>query len=280
MLLFPAEVQSILTHLVEQLEFDQELMEACQTAFESEDHPELISAASGILAQRLGRKSGQAVKQVVSGRWADEIQWEAAGFGAERAKALIDFCEAVLVSATALAGTAAASRAVLLMVNALLAELGKLPDLSQPDEEPNGIDARPFFDELVKSLNALLPYEQRDFPTEMGPSQVKLLLADLIEGAYYAVEIFAPTEDQPGRLEMGIHFESGDMEKLTRHFKRKIPGLSHSLGGKEIILREQDGHLAILLEQKYQPTEKLSAFMTAATLVGLVGSIQERMPRR
>jgi hypothetical protein len=69
------------------------------------------------------------------------------------------------------------------------------------------------------------------------------------------------------------------MEKLVRHFKRKIPGLSHSLGGKEVIIEEKGGLLAILLYQPYQPAEKLSAFMTAATLVGLIGSIQERMPR-
>ncbi len=280
MLLFPGEIQSTLTYLVKQMKLDPDLVEACQAAFESEDHPELIRSASGVLAQRLGRKSGLTVQQVVSGKWAEEIVWDAAGFGAERIKALIDFCEAVLVSAAALPGTAASSRAILLMVNALLAELEELPDLAHAEEEPEGIDARPFFEELIKSLNALLPYEQRDFPTKVGPSQVKLLLANLIEGAYYAVEIFAPTEDAPGRLEMGIHFESGDMEKLTRHFKRKIPGLSHSLGGKEIILREGAQDLAILLEQQYQPAEKLSAFMTAATLVGLIGSIQERMPRR
>ena len=280
MLLFPGDIKSLLAHLADRLELDADLVNACRPSFESETHQELITTASTVLVQRLGQKSGLASEQLDNSEWSEKIDWETAGFSAEQRRALIAFCEGVLANATFLPATAKTSRALLLLIDALLVELEALPDLAQPDEAPESIDARPFFDELVKSLNALLPYAQRDFPTLMISTQVKLLLSNLPNDAYYAVEIFPPAGDDPGHLEMGIHFESGDIEKLSSHFKRKIPGLSHSLGGKEIILQERDSHLAILLQQQYQPTEKLSAFMTAATLVGLIGSIQERMPRR
>ena len=278
MLLFPADAESLLAHLAERLDLDSRLVERCRPHLESEAYQNLISAITAELARRLDQKTGSN-DQVTSADWVEKIDWEAAGVAPKEAKALTNFIQVVLASSANLPATAKSGRAILLLTDVLLAELGKLPDLAQPDEVPTGLDARPFFDELVKSLNALLPYEQRDFPTKMTPTQVRLLFPSLPENAYYAVQIFPPAGADPGHLEMGLYFGSGDMEKLVRHFKRKIPGLSHSLGGKEVIIDEKEELLAILLNQPYQPAEKLSAFMTAATLVGLIGSIQERMPR-
>jgi hypothetical protein len=280
MLLFPSDVQALLAELAERLDLDPGLAEACRTSFEREAHDELISTASSVLQKRLASKAGVASDQVLTTDWPDHIDWETGGFALGQAKALASLCQSVLASSGALPSTGKTGRALLLLIDALLAELDRLPDLAQPGEDPAEIDARPFFGEMVKSLTALLPYERRDFPAEMTPTQVKLLLSDLPDGAYYAVKIFAPAGSEPGRLEMGLYFESGDMEKLAHHFRRKVPGLSHSLGGKEINLEESSSSLSISLHQLYQPSEKLSAFMTAATLVGFIGSIQERMPRR
>jgi hypothetical protein len=278
MLLFPGDVESLLAHLAERLDLDSHLVERCRPHLESEAYQNLISAVTAELAKRLGQKASLS-DQATSADWVEKIDWEAAGVAPKEAKALTNFIQVVLASSADLPATAKSGRAILLLTDVLLAELDKLPDLAQPGEVPADPDARPFFDELVKSLNALLPYEQRDFPTKMTPTQVQLLFPSLPEEAYYSVKILPPAGADPGHLEMGLHFGSGDMEKLVRHFKRKIPGLSHSLGGKEVIIEEKGGLLAILLYQPYQPAEKLSAFMTAATLVGLIGSIQERMPR-
>jgi hypothetical protein len=280
MLLFPGEIESALTHLAEQLDLDPHLVEACQRPFDNESYQDLIASATEVLTQRLGQKAGLASDQVRDADWVEKIDWLAAGVRTDQKEVLTTLCQAILDGSAVLPATPKTSRAILLLTDVLLAELEQLPDLVQPDDATAEYDARPFFGELVKSLNALLPYEQRDFPTQMTSTQIKLLLSNLAEDIYYAVDISPPDGEEAGLLEMGIHFESGDMEKLTRHFKRKIPGLSHSLGGKEIILKEEEGHLAILLHQPFQPSEKLSAFMTAATLVGLIGSIQERMPRR
>ncbi len=280
MLLFPSDVQALLAELAERLDFDPGLAEACQPSIEREAYDELISTASSVLRKRLARKAGVAGDQGLTADWPAQIDWESAGFTPGQTRALTSFCQSVLSGSGALRYTRKTSRALLLLVDTLLAELDRLPDLAQPPEDSTESDARPFFGEMIKSLTALLPYERRDFPTEMTLTQVKLLLPDLPDGAYYAVKIFAPAGSEPGRLEMGLYFESGDLEKLAHHFRRKVPGLSHSLGGKEINLEESSSSLSISLHQPYQPSEKLSAFMTAATLVGFIGSVQERMPRR
>jgi len=280
MVLFPSDVQALLVRLEERLDLDAALSQACQPSLEREAYDELVSTATSVLQKRLGRKAGMVSDQVLTADWFAQIDWESAGFTAGQASALASLCRSVLSGSSALPSNQKTGRALLLLTDAILAELDRLPDLAEPPEESAELDARPFFGEMVKSLTALLPYERRDFPTEMTLTQVKLLLSDLPDGAYYAVKIFAPAGSEPGRLEMGLYFESGDMEKLAHHFKRKVPGLSHSLGGKEINLEEGRQSLSISLHQSYQPSEKLSAFMTAATLVGFIGSIQERMPRR
>jgi hypothetical protein len=280
MLLFPSDVEALLVKLAEQLDLDPGLAEACRPSFEHEAYDELISTASSVLQKRLRRKAGVVNDQALTSDWHTQIEWEGTGFTPGQAKALASFCWSVLSDSQALPCTRKTGRAILLLTDALLGELDRLPDLTQPTEDSAEFDARPFFGEMVKSLTALLPYERRDFPTEMTQTQVKLLLSDLPDGAYYGVKIFAPGGSEPGRLEMGLYFEAGDIEKLTHHFRRKVPGLSHSLGGKEIKLEEGGDWLSISLHQPYQPAEKLSAFMTAATLVGFIGSIQERMPRR
>ena len=280
MLLFPSDVQALLAKLAEQLDLDAGLVQACQPSLEHEAYDDLVSTASSVLQKRLARKAGMVSGQVLTADWPAQIDWESAGFTAGQARALSSLCQGVLSGFDALPINRKTGRALLLLTDALLSELDRLPDLAQPSEDAAELDARPFFGEMVKSLTALLPYERRDFPTEMTQTQVKLLLSDLPDGAYYAVRIFAPAGSEPGRLEMGLYFESGDMDKLAQHFRRKVPGLSHSLGGKEINLEETSHSLSISLHQPYQPSEKLSAFMTAATLVGLIGSIQERMPRR
>jgi len=281
MFLFPSDIDSLLRRLSERLDLDPRLMEACRPLIEKEAYQQLGSAAATVLCQRLSQKAGLGNNQLSETDWAGRIGWTAAGFAPGQAHALAELCQSVLDSfapgrPAPLPATPKTGRAILLLTDALLDELERLPDLAPPPAEA---DARPFFEELVKSLNALLPYKQRDFPVEMDATQLKLLLFNLPPGAHYAVEFRPPAGDDPGRLEMGLYFPAGDLEKLTRHFRRKLPALCRSMGNKEITLQERDKRLAILLHQPYKPSGKLSAFMTAATLVGLIGSIQERMPK-
>lgn len=285
MFFFPGDIESLLGHLAERLDTDPQLMEACRPLIKKEAYHELVSKSIAILAQRLGQKAGMHLQEIWRADWAARVSWEASGMDRERREGMVALCQSLLDSfgpeaVHPLPANAKSSRAVLLLVDAILAELDRLPDLALPTEGPSGFDARPFFESLVQSLNSLLPYEQRDFPNQIAPSRVKLLLANLPDDAYFAVEIHPPSEDDPGRIQMGLHFDAGEMEKLARHFRRKIPSLIHSMGGKEISLEEGDGRLSLLLLQPYQPVEKLSAFMMAATLVGFIGSVQERMPRR
>lgn len=277
MLLFPTDINSLLAHLDEQLALDEKLRDACRPLIESENYAELIGKAVTVLANRISQKSGAPAGELASAAWAERIDWGTAGIDKAQSQHLAALCDSLLNHAATLRPSAKSARALLLMADVLLTELDRLPDLSAPKAE---LDATPFFKELVQSLNSLLPYEQRDFPAEIAPTKAKLLLFSLPENAYYAVEIIPPAGDEVGRLEMGIHFEGDDLETLTNHFRRKIPSLSHSLGGKEIVFEENEERTSILLHQPFQPAEKMSAFMTAATLVGLIGSIQERMPRR
>ncbi len=275
-MLFPSELDALLNHPSQQEALDATLLEACRPHVAAESFADLIAAAAGVLAQRLAQKAGIADGRLPAG-WPEQIDWEAANFTPGRAQALIGLCQATLACTLAFPATAKTDFTILLLVDMLLGELDHLLDASPPVVT---FDGRSFFAELVKSLNALLPYEQRDFPAEMTPTRLRFALLGLPEGACYLVEIVPPRGDEPGRIEMSAVFESGDLDDLARHWKRKVPGLGQSMGGKEIVLIEGENRLAVVLGQPYKPTEKLSAFMLAATLVGLIGSVQERMPRQ
>ena len=275
MLLFPDDIQALQAALENQLALDPELAAECRPLIEQQAYPELLQAAVGVLARRLALKSGLAAGELPQSDWPTRISWEAAGLDPADVQVLVLTCRAALEGG-ALSPSPKTARALLLLVDTLLEALSPLPDLGPPEVAP---DVRPFFHELVKHLNALLPYEQRDFPVRETPNGVELLLSGLPENAYYGVVIRPPAGGAPGQIEMGLHLSAGEGDRLLRHFERKLPALSRSMGEKEIVLREEGDDLCVLLTQPYRPDEKLSGFMTAATLVGLIGSLQERMPR-
>ncbi len=282
-MLFPSELDALHAHLIDGLRLDPRLTDACLPLVEQEDYQNLISAAVVTLSERLSAKTALGRDELLEDGWADRIQWKEAGISADQATALANLCQGVLGAfvpgrAAALPVNAQVSRAVLMMVDALLGELDRLPDRAPSPALQTEHDARPFFEELVTSLKALLPYEQRNFPTIMATAQLELQLHSLPKHAHYSVQIDPPAGDEPGRISMGLYVETTDVDQLTRQFGRRVAGLSQSLGGKEIRLEQAPGRVAIVLYQPYLPLEEISAFMTAATLVSLIGSIQERMP--
>lgn len=281
-MLFPSDIQALLDAVSERLILDRELAEACSPLIELEQFDQIPIKSATVLARRLSLKSGVAIEHLSDPTWRDRINWEAAGFRPEQSDRLANLCQAVVtafadIPDSPLTPSAASSRSVMLLAHALLLELQSLPDLGAADA--GRFDAAPFFAELTQHLNALLPYEQRGFPTQTTASSVKLLFPSLPENAYYAVEIRPPTDGEPGQMVLGLFFEMADVEKLTRHFGRKIPGLSRSMGDKEITLESDETSVSVLLAQPFDPSGKLSSFMTAATLVGFIGSLQEKMPR-
>ncbi len=80
MLLFPADINSILAHLDERLAFDLKLVKSCQPLIEREAYSELAAAAVNVLVQRISQKSGRPAEGLENADWPDRVDWSAAGF--------------------------------------------------------------------------------------------------------------------------------------------------------------------------------------------------------